>query len=330
MKSVVFSLYAVQVYSILVTVTATPFLILHLGAEGYGLIGLYFILQMLLQVIDGGLTGTITKLAATLNRHNQSSVEFFYKSFWHFKKIIKKNIITITCVSLLLYFFNVFPRFIDSSFADNTISNCILLMLLCVSVRFFSLADRGFLQGIEKQKPIAVSNFISVTLRYPVAVLIVAIFDNDITLFFLFQLVVVLVEILLLRLYSLHYFKKLNIPHSESWRKKNEGSQFKLLISDSNSLWSISIFWVLASQLDKLVLSAAISLEDFGVFSLALVAANLMLTMFIPINQVLMPRFVKLNAKDDQSELVRNALNSIQLYVCFFFGRYNRLDIFWR
>ena len=60
MKSSLVYLYGVQVYSVIITILATPFLIELLGTEGYGLIGLYFVIQMLVQVVDGGLSGTIT------------------------------------------------------------------------------------------------------------------------------------------------------------------------------------------------------------------------------------------------------------------------------
>ena len=63
MKSAIVSLYGVQIYSVIVTIVVTPLLIRFLGTEGYGLIGLYFVIQMLLQVVDGGLTGLICACA---------------------------------------------------------------------------------------------------------------------------------------------------------------------------------------------------------------------------------------------------------------------------
>ena len=318
MKSVILTLYGVQAYSILVTIAATPFLIQYLGAEGYGLIGLYFVIQMLLQVVDGGLTGTITKLSANLNPLSASSVIHFYASYSYFKKLICAGIFAILCVSLILYLGGFFARLIESSFSVNTINNCVILMVLCVAVRFFSLSDRGFLQGIEQQYAIAVTNFVSVTLRYPIALLILAISRTDITFFFVFQLVVVLVEVCILRCFSRLYMKRMNIPINQKLTTQKETIAKKWLISHSSSLWAISILWVLASQLDKLILSFSVSLEDYGVFSLALVCANLMLTMFIPINQVLMPRFVKLYAKSDKSAMISEVLKVIHLYVCVF------------
>jgi O-antigen/teichoic acid export membrane protein len=96
------------------------------------------------------------------------------------------------------------------------------------------------------------------------------------------------------------------------------GPNLGWLIKQAGGLWSISVLWVLVSQLDKLVLSFSVPLDAYGIFSLALVGANLMLTMFIPMNQVLMPRFVKLFNTSDSSSFAGMVLTTIQFYVCFF------------
>ena len=91
MKTAIITLYGVQVYSVIVTILVTPLLVTFLGVEGYGLIGLYFVIQMLLQVVDGGLTGTITKLSASLDPANNGSMNSFNASFWYIKKQINKE-----------------------------------------------------------------------------------------------------------------------------------------------------------------------------------------------------------------------------------------------
>jgi O-antigen/teichoic acid export membrane protein len=92
MKSALFSLYGVQFYSVVITIFATPLLIKFLGTEGYGLIGLYFVIQMLLQVVDGGLTGTITKLTAQLNLSNLTDMTGLNKSYQYFQGFLNKAV----------------------------------------------------------------------------------------------------------------------------------------------------------------------------------------------------------------------------------------------
>ena len=101
MKSAIVSLYGVQIYSVIVTIVVTPLLISFLGTEGYGLIGLYFVIQMLLQVVDGGLTGTITKLSAELDPSSANSVIRFNKFYRYFQSLIKQAVLLLLLLTVI-------------------------------------------------------------------------------------------------------------------------------------------------------------------------------------------------------------------------------------
>ena len=98
MKKVISLLYGVQIYSVAVTLITTPILLMILGVEGYGLIGLFFVIQMLLQAVDGGLTGSITKLAAKLDPLDDDSIKEFNVSYFYLKKILNKIVLTLLLV----------------------------------------------------------------------------------------------------------------------------------------------------------------------------------------------------------------------------------------
>ena len=207
---------------------------------------------------------------------------------------------------------------IESTLAATIIDTSVLLMVTCVATRFLSLPERGLLQGLERQKALALTNFTIVTLRYPVAVGMLILFSRDVVFFFCFQLLVVLIEVGILKYLGLGYLNYTEIPA----KTKEQGICKDLnaggLVKQAGVLWSISVLWILVSQVDKLVLSFSVPLEAYGIFSLALVGANLMLTMLIPINQVLMPRFVKLFNISGSRSFAGMVLKSVQLYVCFF------------
>lgn len=318
MKSALFFLYGVQAYSVVITIFATPLLIKFLGTEGYGLIGLYFVIQMLLQVVDGGLTGTITKLTAQLNLSNSTNVAGFNKSYQYFQGFLNKAVLLLLFISAIVYQTEAASSLIESSLSGSIIDISVLLMIACVAIRFLSLPDRGLLQGLERQKTLALTNFTIVTLRYPMAVAMLALLDADVVHFFSFQLLVVVVEVGILKYFSLGYLKSGDILGCPKALDNGTSLDLKWLIKQAGSLWIISVLWVLVSQIDKLILSFFVPLEAYGIFSLALVSANLMLTMFVPINQVLMPRFVKLYERSESDVFASMVFRTIQLYVCFF------------
>ena len=318
MKSSLVYLYGVQFYSVIITILATPLLIELLGTEGYGLIGLYFVIQMLLQVVDGGLSGTIIKLTAQLDLSDSTNVSTFYRSYQYFQGLINKAVVVLLTVGGILFFAGVASLMIESTLAATTIDDSVSLMIACVAIRFLSLPERGLLQGLERQKTLALINFTIVTLRYPVAVAMLVLLSHDVVLFFCFQLLVVLIEVGVLKYFGLNYLKNAEISTAPKILDIGTGPNLGWLIKQAGGLWSISVLWVLVSQLDKLVLSFSVPLDAYGIFSLALVGANLMLTMFIPMNQVLMPRFVKLFNRSDSSSFAGMVLTTIQFYVCFF------------
>ena len=318
MKSSLVYLYGVQFYSVTITILATPLLIELLGTEGYGLIGLYFVIQMLLQVVDGGLSGTIVKLTAQLDLSNSTNVLRFYRSYRHFQRLLNKAVLVLLPAGGILFFSGAASFMIESTLAATTIDTSVWLMIACVAIRFLSLPERGLLQGLERQKTLALTSFTIVTLRYPVAVGMLVLFSHDVVDFFCFQLLVVLIEVGILKYVGLKFLKNAKILAGIKELGIDNDLNAGWLVKQAGVLWSISVLWVLVSQVDKLVLSFSVPLDAYGIFSLALVGANLMLTMFIPINQVLMPRFVKLFNTSDSSSFAGMVLTAIQLYVCFF------------
>ena len=66
-----------------------------------------------------------------------------------------------------------------------------------------------------------------------------------------------------------------------------------------------STLWVLVTQLDKLVLSRLLTLQNYGYFSLAVVIAGSVLIATGPISTVLIPRLTYLAAKGDEAGMLQ-------------------------
>ncbi|GGZ00491.1 hypothetical protein GCM10007169_16750 [Shewanella fodinae] len=86
----------------------------------------------------------------------------------------------------------------------------------------------------------------------------------------------------------------------------------------SSVLWLLSLTWVLLSQIDKLTLSSTISLADFGIYTLAVTASGAMLTLGVPLNQLLMPRLTKLVQQNSESDFSRLLTLAFYSYVVIF------------
>ena len=56
--------YAGQAYALLVGILIMPFYLGHLGAEAYGLIGFFSVMQAWLQLLDAGLSPSLVRAVA--------------------------------------------------------------------------------------------------------------------------------------------------------------------------------------------------------------------------------------------------------------------------
>ena len=137
MKSALVSLYGVQIYSVFITIFATPLLIKFLGTEGYGLIGLYFVIQMLLQVVDGGLTGTITKLTAQRDLSNSTNVTGLDKSLQYFQGVLNKAVLIVLLISGIVYQTDTASSMIESSLPGSIIDMSVSLMIASTNQLYY-------------------------------------------------------------------------------------------------------------------------------------------------------------------------------------------------
>ncbi|KYL36918.1 hypothetical protein A2I96_06485 [Pseudoalteromonas tetraodonis] len=72
--------FSVQVYSTIITIALTPLLISMVGAEGFGLIGFFLILQNLIQILDAGISGTLSRQIA-ITKHCRKAFKVFLLNF---------------------------------------------------------------------------------------------------------------------------------------------------------------------------------------------------------------------------------------------------------
>src|SRR5262249_43034352 len=79
----------------------------------------------------------------------------------------------------------------------------------------------------------------------------------------------------------------------------------KRLAPFAAGMTGISASWVLLAQIDKLILSRMLSLEDFGYYSVAAAAASALVHLVTPVNAAVFPRLARLSVEEDWPQLRR-------------------------
>jgi len=283
-----------------------PIYIKFIGIEAYGLIGIFLSLQALFSLLDLGLSTTLNRELARMSSHIENPrtmrdlVRTLELVYWALAISIGIAVALLAPV-VAYYWVNA------EQLTPETIYHAILLMGLVIAFQLpFSLYSGGLL-GLQRQVLLNGIIVIMATLRGVGAVLVLWLIDPSIQAFFLWQIIVSVLQTTVTM-----YFLWSNLPESA------RGAQFKsrLLIDIwrfAAGMTGVSVLSVILMQMDKIILSRILSLEMFGYYTLASVAAGGLYIMFGPMFFALFPRFSQMVAQNDVEGQKRLYHNGSQL-----------------
>jgi O-antigen/teichoic acid export membrane protein len=305
--------YAGQAYTLLVGILIMPFYLGHLGAEVYGLIGFYAVLQAWLMLLDVGLSPSLVRQIA----HHQSQAQegqrdggWLMRSF----EVIFLPLTLITCLAVWLISPWLAEHWLNAQALDTgTIVKCITVMGVMVALRLYATLYKSGLQGLEMHAWLNGANVVIATVRYFGGLFLVAEVSQDPLVFFEFQLVVAVIETLI---FAFKAYDRLPAPKLLSgfnWALVKPIVPFALSISGT------SILWIILTQLDKMLLSEQLLLTEYGYFSLVALMTTGILMLINPMVQTLLPRMTVLMAEGREHDMQLLYLAASRLASTFLF-----------
>lgn len=283
-KNIVANIFG-QGWSALMSIIFAPLYIAILGIESYALIGIYVFLQASLKLLDLGLTPTITREISK------------YSSKIRSETYIRDLIRTIEGIFLGISLFTILIFYISSDYLSinwllvedlsyELVSEMIILISLIISVRFIEGIYRACLIGLQLQVWHSVAHAIFSTFMYGGAVLIIQYVHPSIKAFFIWQIIICFVSLIIFRVKLYSYLPDNTIKARFSILSLKEIYRF------ASGVFLISSFSVLLSQADKFFLSYNVSLEELGFYMLASSVAAVMVLTCLPITQAIYPKMV--------------------------------------
>lgn len=299
--------YASQIYLIIISIAILPVYIKYMGAEAYGLVGFFAMLQGLFSLLDFGLTPTISRQTAQYNAGAETALNF-RRLFRALSSIFVVIAVLGGGVLFLLnhYIAKNWLKLENLNIQD--ILFCLQIMAICVSLRWMTGLYRGVISGFEQIVWLSVINSIIATLRFPGVLLYMYYFGFTIRSFFVFQFFIAILEFLLLAIKSLLLLPKVESNQLIGWSLK----PVKTVLSFALTIAFTSSVWVLFTQLDKFVLSGILSLSDYGYFTLAVLVAGGILQLSAPISAPIMPRMARLEGENQHEQMRQVYLNATQ------------------
>jgi O-antigen/teichoic acid export membrane protein len=300
--------YASQFYVTLIGIVILPLYIKYMGAEAYGLVGFFAMLQMWFSLLDMGLTPTMARETARFRGGAMDALS--YRSLVRTLEGVFLTVAMVGGGAMFLVAGYIAHYWLKATqLPISEVQTSLQLMATIVAMRWICGLYRGAISGSERLVWLGGYNSFIATLRF-VGVLFVLIFIGTTpTIFFSFQFCVAVVELTCLLIYA--YRQLPIIPNGIripcSWTPLKPVLKFSLTIAFTSSVW------VLVTQTDKLVLSKILPLAEYGYFTLAVLVASGVMMISGPVSGAIMPRMAKLEAEGNHADLIRIYRQATQL-----------------
>lgn len=307
LKINVLASYVSQIYLVIISIAILPIYMKYMGAEAYGLVGFFAMLQGLFNLLDFGLTPTISRQTAQYNAGVETALGF--------RQLFRSLCLIFSCIAFigsgLLFYFDYYIAEHWLKLENLIMSDvlfCLQIMAVCVALRWMTGLYRGVISGFEQIVWLSVVNIIIATLRFPSVLLYMYYFGFTVKSFFTFQFGVALLEFMILAFKAKLLLPKLKIQEKIGWSLQ----PVKPILGFALTIAFTSSVWVLLTQLDKLILSGILPLSEYGYFTLAVLVAGGILQIGAPISSAIMPRMARLHGEQKQEELKQVYLGATQ------------------
>lgn len=271
-----------------------PLYVKYLGAESYGLIGVLISMQAWVTLLDMGLTQTLNREMARFNAHeNQAhSIHDLLKSV----ETIYAVLAVLICIGVWLLSESIVNYWLNlTDMSAKVAINVMNIMGIIIALNWITALYKGAILGLQKQVWLSGNNIIFSSLR-SIGVLVILVWVSPtITAFFLYQSLIVLIELVVVRRKVYAYLPspilspKFSIPALKTvWR-----FAFGVML--------VSMLGLLLTQVDKLLISKILPLSEFGYYMIAMAVVSSLYIFISPISNAVSPVFASL-VKSNQTE----------------------------
>ncbi len=298
--------YVGQAYKALIGIVMMPLYLSYLGSEAFGLIGFYIMLQSWMQLLDIGMKPTLARESARYRAGSISSQEL--RAILRTLEVVFVVTGALTAVAIIFSSDYIASSWLNVEELDiSIVSLTVSIMATIVGVRWVSSLYNGVISGLERQVWLNGFGIIAGTFRFVFVLIPFEIFGASIEVFFLYQLAICLLEALIIIGFTYGNFEKSTEVVCYSFDVLKKIYKFSFAIAFG------SVIWVLVTQVDKLILSKYISLDEYGYFSLAIVIANGLFVLGNAIGAAIMPRMTIYNEQGKNKELDRIYFLSVEI-----------------
>lgn len=306
LKNNILANYAGQIWRVIMAVGLVPAYINLMGIEAFGLVGIFAILQAWISLLDMGLRPAVAREMAKYTGDTVSDV------------FIHDLLRTIELITVMLALIIVSFVYIGSEwFVENwvnfdsldkgVIRAAFILMGFILALNFLESLYSSCLSGLQKQVDQNIILILVSSMKGLGSILVLSFLSPTIIAFFSWQAICVIVSILSFRVITYRRLPKKRRKPEFSWLSLSHIYKF------AGGMLGITVVSLLLTQLDKIILSKYVNLEEFGYFTLAFTVTNALYTFVTPVSQAFLPRLTQLVAQNSLAQLSKEYHLSSQI-----------------
>jgi O-antigen/teichoic acid export membrane protein len=284
-------------WSALMSLAFIPMYISLMGAEAYGIIGVFVSMQAIFAILDLGLSQTLNREMARLSV-NPLNAKIMADTARTLEVIYWGVALGLILLLVLLSNFLAFHWLNPVQLSRKSLVEALWVMAFVLGLRWPVNLYMGGLNGLQRQVAVNLIITIFVTLQSIGALAVLLFYEPTVRAFFLWQALIALFQ-------ALTFY----IVFWNSFSNEKKGVFRKELLKGiwhfAAGMTGISLLGTILTQLDKILLSRLLPLSEFGYYSFAAAVAAVLYKLIYPIFTAYFPRFTVLASKDNQSVLAK-------------------------
>ena len=274
-----------------------PFYISIMGAESYGVVGIYISLQSIFFALDLGLPQSLNRELAHLcgqkadRRRMADTVRTLELVYWSTGLLIA---LAVLAASRFLAYQWVNPE----TLSPESLAHAIRIMALLLCIKWPVSLYTGGLNGLQRQVAVNIIVGVTATLQGFGAIGILWWVDPTVNAFLMWQVFVTLLQVISLR-------TVLNRAVSSAGSGRFRPDVLRQMWRFAAGLTAASLVAMVLTQVDKVLLSRMLPLADFGIYTFATAVAAVLYRLIAPVFTSYYPRLTRLVAAGSVQETIR-------------------------
>lgn len=305
---------ATKIWSGILSVISIPIIIKYIGVESYGFVSFYSSLEAAFVFLDLGLSATVNREIAK----NVSTSEGYLGN---------KNILR--TFEVIYWFIGLFIAFLIGSssewiainwinyqnLTENQVISAVVSMAILFAFRWPISLYTGVFRGIQKLYLLNLITLVMVTFKIIGSIFVLKYLSTDIIYYIMWLILSSAIELIILVIIAWKELENKSIAKPKI--------ELKILLDVWRYALSfnvISIFGTMLSNMDRLIASKYLNLEEIGYYAIALTPAGMLTIISYSVTTAMFPRFTAFVEKNELKNIRRDYHFSIRIVNYLGFG----------